>query len=284
MIKKITLSFVAATLATTIVNADNASNAVEVLNSALQKVEASADAPDWAKRTSVKLKVEEGFKPTYELETVQPIVQYTKDDMLFWQFNSTYRDDINTHNLGLGYRNILNEDLMLGVNAFYDYQQDNKHKRKSIGVEAIGQTLEFRANKYMAISDKKEVSTDNWERVLDGYDAELGGTIPNTDLRAFATYTRWDAVDASSDAVEKSARIEYALNDSMKLEVAYANKDFDNNTWSAQLTVAFGAKSKSAKNLTTSTNLQDKFLIPVKRENEIVLEKSNTFTVTVGRK
>ncbi|MCK5111885.1 MAG: inverse autotransporter beta domain-containing protein [Arcobacteraceae bacterium] len=288
MITKITSVCIATAIAVTALNADNDSNAIETLNKALQKIETPADAPDWMKRTSIKLQVEEGYKPTYELETVQPIHQYSDDDMLFWQFNTNYRDTINTHNFGLGYRNIINPQLMLGINAFYDYQSDYKHKRKSIGVEAIGQQLEFRANKYVAISGKKEIKASTFEQALDGYDAEIGGLIPNTDLKAFASYTKWDAIAASKDLEQKAVRFEYPLNNSMIFEVKYTSDNekqgtLDKTRVSAQIAMTFGAKSKSSQNLTTSTSLHDKLLIPVKRENEIVVEKTISAKITIGR-
>jgi hypothetical protein len=271
----------------TSVNADNESNTLSLVNSLLNKVEASDTAPDWMKRTTVDLSVEKGYKPTWSLETIQPIYQHSSNDMYFWQFNAATRNDIETYNLGFGYRNIINPDLMLGINSFYDYQQTNKHKRWSIGAEAIGQTIEFRTNRYMAISDKLEVEAGIFEQALDGWDVELGGTIPNTELRTFATYTVWDGV-TKDDLKQKALRVEYPLNDSMKFEVGYTadnekQGDLEKTRWNAQLSIAFGAKTASSQNIATSTNLKDKLLIPVQRENEIVVERTVGAVITVSR-
>lgn len=47
-------------------------------------------------------------------------------------------DDLNTVNVGLGVRNINDADtVIMGANAFYDYEAQSGHKRSSIGVELL---------------------------------------------------------------------------------------------------------------------------------------------------
>jgi len=58
-----------------------------------------ADAPEWMQRTSVEIQVEKNFKPTIELETVQPIMQNSKDDMVFYQLNARIRNSKESYNL-----------------------------------------------------------------------------------------------------------------------------------------------------------------------------------------
>jgi hypothetical protein len=269
-------------------NSSNDTNTINVLNRLIQKVQTPENAPDFLKRTSIKLQVEKNYKPTYELETVQPIYQINDNDMFFWQFHTSYVDTINTYNFGLGYRNIINNKIMLGLNSFYDYQQDHNLKRYSIGVEAIGNSLEFRANRYISISDKKEVETNIFEQVLDGYDAEIGGLIPKTKLKVFASYTRWQADKAEHDLIQKALRLEYPINKSILFDLKYISDyrkrdDLDKNRIAATITLNFGTRSKSSKNLVVANSLQDRLLIPVKRENKIIVEKTVSAKITIAR-
>jgi hypothetical protein len=53
----------------------------------------------------------------------------------------------------LGARHITDDEtLIIGANAFYDYESKSGHKRSSLGFELLTATLEFRANTYNAIS------------------------------------------------------------------------------------------------------------------------------------
>jgi hypothetical protein len=287
MKKLLTIVVISSTLFATGTNS-NDSNAITTLNKLLQKAQTPEDAPDWLKRTSIKLEVEKNYKPTYELETVQPIYQINDIDMFFWQFHTSYIDTINTYNLGIGYRNIVNNKVMLGINSFYDYQDDHNLQRYSIGVEAIGNYLEFRANRYMAISNRKEVEPNVFEQVLNGYDAEIGGLIPKTKLKIFASYTRWQADKAPNDLIQRAMRLEYPINKSILFDLKYTSDyrkrdNFDKNRISASITVNFGTRSKSSKNRVVSKSLQDRLLIPVKRENKIIVEKTISAKITISR-
>lgn len=291
MSKKLICAFIASSVLLSGLNADNDSNAQSLLNQMLQKVETPDDAPAWLKRTSLEIQVEKDFKPIYSLETVQPIYQFSEDDMLFWQFHTSYRDEINTYNLGLGYRNIINPELMLGINSFYDYQQDHKHKRWSIGVEAIGQKYEFRANRYMAISGEKDIGNDIKEEALDGWDAEIGGNImPDSKLKVFAGYSVWEGIEAD-DLKQGKFRATYPLNRSTIFELGYTHDNHEQADYinkdrvSAQLNITLGAKTPESKNIDFPTNLRNKLLIPVEREMEIIVETKSTsnFTITIGR-
>ena len=289
MFKKLSIVTIVTALSVANVTASNNSDITSVINKGLKSIETPADAPDWLKRTSINIEVEEDYKPKWEVETVQPIYQFNKNkDIVFWQLNANTRDSIETYNFGLGYRNIINPEIMLGLNSFYDYQADNKHKRWSMGIEAIGKKYEFRANRYMAISNKLEVETDVFEEGLSGWDVEVGGKIiPNFDVKIFGAYSHWEG-EQTDDLKQTSARIEYPLNNSMDFEVKYTHDneqqvDMEQRRISAQLIVRLGAHTQESMNIKKSENLSDKLLIPVKRENEIVIEKTTGFTVAIKR-
>ncbi|MCH9645826.1 MAG: inverse autotransporter beta domain-containing protein [Proteobacteria bacterium] len=277
----IALGFSSAVMANTATNVIN--NAINLGKDALY-----TDAPDWMQRTSIELQVEKNFKPTIELETVQPIMQNSKDDMMFYQLNARTRDSKKSYNAGLGYRNIVADDMMYGINAFYDYSAENKHKRSSIGVEAISNDLEARANIYNAISNKKEVKTNEFEQALDGWDVEVGGSILPMDknLKVYLSHSEFEAVTTGrSDYKDNQVRATYPLNNNTMLEVGhtmekekYGSKE--KNRSFAKIKYTFGNQSsgKSAE-----VGLRTKLLQPVERRHEIVLEKTINASVTISR-
>ena len=72
---------------------------------------------------------------------------------LFNQGSIVNFDGRNTYNLGIGARRISDDEtVIVGANAFYDYEASSGHKRSSLGVELMTSMLEFRANKYNAIT------------------------------------------------------------------------------------------------------------------------------------
>lgn len=287
--KRMTISAaVVACLSVTSAQAEGSSDTTQALNSVLQMVKMPQNAPDWLKRTTFDIGVEENYKPTWNLETVQPVTQFYEDDMLFWQFHTSLRGNVDTYNIGLGYRNIIHPEVMLGINSFYDYQNKNNHERWSIGFEAIGKLAEFRANRYMAVTNKKEVSAGVFEEVLDGWDVELGGTIiPGFPLKVFASYTVWDAKQ-TEDLKQKAFRMEYFLNDVVTLGMKYTHDNnkqgsMDQNRLMGEMTISLGSKTPGSKNMEQSSDLHDRLLIPVKREHDLIIEKSVNANIKIGR-
>ena len=107
--------------------------------------------------------------------------------------------DGSTTNLGLGIRHRPNNVSMLGANAFWDYRMtdySDAHSRLGLGGEYLWKDFEFRNNWYMAITDEKDVTikgTSYKERVVDGWDVELGYRLPNNpELAFFVRGFNWD--------------------------------------------------------------------------------------------
>ena len=71
------------------------------------------------------------------------------NSFLFNQINLNRYDDRTTLNLGVGFRR-LNQDetWMTGVNAFYDHEFPDDHKRNGVGFEVVSSVLESRVNIY----------------------------------------------------------------------------------------------------------------------------------------
>ena len=104
-----------------------------------------------------------------------------------------------TTNLGLGFRHRPNDVSMLGANAFWDYRMtdySDAHSRLGLGGEYLWKDFEFRNNWYMAITDEKDVTVKGVsykERVVDGWDVEIGYRLPNNpELALFVRGFNWD--------------------------------------------------------------------------------------------
>ncbi len=247
------------------------------------------NAPDWLSRTSIELQIEENYKPTIELETVQPIMQHnSKNDMVFYQLNARTRNSKKSYNMGLGYRNIFSEDMMYGVNIFYDYSAENEHKRSGFGLEAISNDYEARANSYNTLSNRKEIRTDEFEEALDGWDVEVGGSIIPFDknLKIYLSHSEFDTVtDGVNDYKDNRIRAIYPVTSNIILEVGrtmekekYGKNDKERSF--AKLKYTFGNQEGAWHK---PKNLRTRLLQPVERRHEIVLEKTINATVSVGR-
>jgi len=131
------------------------------------------------KNTDFSIKSIEETKPQISIKTLKPIVKNENDITFFQGSLFTHDGDRETLNLGLGKRFLKdNENLMLGINAFYDHELDYTHQRTSIGAEIHSSILELNLNNYFAISDKKNGKNGNKEEALDGYDLEIGTHLP----------------------------------------------------------------------------------------------------------
>ncbi len=104
-----------------------------------------------------------------------------------------------TTNLGLGIRHRPNDVSMLGANAFWDYRMteySDAHSRLGLGGEYLWKDFEFRNNWYLALTDEKDVTikgSNFKERVVDGWDVELGFRLPNNpELAFFVRGFNWD--------------------------------------------------------------------------------------------
>lgn len=164
----------------------------------IQAVKAQ-EIPDWLKRTDYGISIETGQEPRVYLETVQPLYQdVDKTNTVFTHGRMTMQDARGTYSLGFGYRRLLfDEELLAGVNTFYDHQDLNSHYRAGFGLEAIGKRLEGRFNAYYGLSPKRIIwetdSVSSYEKAVDGYDLEMGGPIPYLPwCKLFASYYEYN--------------------------------------------------------------------------------------------
>ena len=144
-----------------------------------------AKGKPWMRRTTLSFQFQEGWKPLYSVETVQPLGHYDDKsrDVWFTQQRISRASDIGTTlNVGVGYRRISKDDRRLyGAHLFYDHRFLHHHDRLSGGLEYMSGESEFRFNWYGSASDERvlDANLHNLERVANGYTLEYGKTFKN---------------------------------------------------------------------------------------------------------
>ena len=144
-----------------------------------------AKGKPWMTRTTLSFQFQEGWKPLYSVETVQPLGHYDDKlrDVWFTQQRISRASDIGTTlNVGVGYRRISKDDRRLyGAHLFYDHRFLRHHDRLSGGLEYMSGESEFRFNWYGSASDERvlDANLHTLERVANGYTLEYGKTFKN---------------------------------------------------------------------------------------------------------
>ena len=139
----------------------------------------------WMRRTTLSFQFQEGWKPLYSVETIQPLGHYDEKsrDVWFTQQRISRASDIGTTlNVGVGYRRISKDDRRLyGAHLFYDHRFLRHHDRLSGGLEYMSGESEFRFNWYGSASDERilDANLHTLERVANGYTLEYGKTFKN---------------------------------------------------------------------------------------------------------
>lgn len=290
--------------------ADDVPRAISTLKSiAVQEVRESNDRfPEWLKRFDVSVEGVENSKPTWSIETVQPLYQTpdTLSHTAFFQGRWGHRSGADTLNLGAGYRRLLDDrSWLLGVNAFYDMELDVNHRRFGLGGEAIGRYATFRANYYKPDSGTKTVSISDGitktEKALRGHDFGIDLPVPYLPwMRLSATSFRWNA--ATSGVADQKGE-KYTLFGNVTDQISFEIGKTDDNSlarndsfFKLTYTLALGktlngvegsllggARSRSAF---TERDLTQHTLNKVVRQNDIIAEKTSSGGggVSIGRR
>ena len=255
--------------------------------------------PDWLKRIELSTQWETDKKPTFYFQTVQPLYQSeSKVNTIFIQPRASLRADNLTYNLGVGYRKLTLENLLLGVNIFGDYQDLHEHGRMGIGFEALGQILEARLNGYIGVTTKRVIedtsSSTTYEKVADGLDFELGAPIPY--LPWFKIYSSgfWYDFDKFKDKYGWKNRLEIKPNDAITVEFYTWDDNKGEQEYGGRLRFSlvfdsigdFKGAFKLAKEPFPKKDLTKQTFIPVERNFDIVVEKwseGSGFQVEIGR-
>ena len=222
------------------------------------------------------------------------------------RFATATNADGSTFNLGLGIRNRPNNISMVGANAFWDYRMtdySDAHSRLGLGGEYFWKDFEFRNNWYISITDEKDVTIKGVyykERVVPGWDLELGYRLPNNpELAFFIRGFNWDYKHTQDNsglegAVSWQATPHVGLEAWVSNEISAASTTVNTSLPGTDETF-FGLrmnitgnpikfeKSNYKKNMITPMTQ------PVKRVNDVLLERAAvnssgaaTFTVRVS--
>ena len=197
-----------------------------------------------------------------------------------------------TTNLGLGIRHRPNDVSMLGANAFWDYRMtdySDAHSRLGLGGEYLWKDFEFRNNWYMAITNEKNVTIKGVsykERVVDGWDVEVGYRLPNNpELAFFVRGFNWDYKYTQDNSGLEGA-LSWQASPHVGLEAYVSNEiSASSTTTNAALPgtdetffgLRFNITGKPVKfeKSNYKKNMITQMIQPVKRKYDVLLERSN---------
>jgi len=222
------------------------------------------------------------------------------------RFATATNADGSTFNLGLGIRNRPNDISMVGANAFWDYRMtdySDSHSRLGLGGEYFWKDFEFRNNWYISITDEKDVTIKGVsykERVVPGWDLELGYRLPNNpELVFFIRGFNWDYKHTQDNsglegAVSWQATPHVGLEAWVSNEISAASTTVNTSLPGTDETF-FGLRMNITGNpikfekSNYKKNMITQMTQPVKRVNDVLLERAAvnssgeaTFTVRVS--
>ena len=231
--------------------------------------------------------------PQWGILLVRPLME--SDDRInttFMQGSVFRQGDRTTTNIGLGYRRLIaDKKVLLGANAFYDYEFPYGNQRSSVGGEVRTTIGELNVNYYQGMSGWVNSSNGMLEKSLGGYDAEFGLALPympNTHLRA-KTF-RWKNIEGMSDIFGNKYSLTGPVGAGFNIEAGrtiYNSGQTANNFF--MINWVFGG-DKSSRNKSfqfreiaySLDSMEDKRFEKVRRENIIVkAQKDNNFTVQI---
>ena len=236
---------------------------------------------------------------SFSVNSLMKLGELAKDDegdlktLAFSQarFATGTNADGSTTNLGLGIRHRPDDLSMVGANAFWDYRMtdySDAHSRLGLGGEYFWKDFEFRNNWYVSITDEKSVTIDGTsysERVVPGWDVEVGYRLPNNpQLAFFVRGFNWDYKNTQDNSgiegsVSWQATPHVGLEAFVSNEISAASTTVNTSLPGTDETF-FGLRM----NITGSpvkfekTNYKENMITqmiqPVKRKYDVLLERS----------
>ena len=261
-------------------------------NSQIQKI------PFFA-QTSIAINAAGESDTSFTLDSLMKLKEMAKDSdgdlktILFGQARGTTTTDNDgaTTNLGLGLRHRPNDVSMVGGNVFWDYRMtdySSAHSRLGLGGEYFWKDFELRNNYYMAITDKKNVTvggTEYTERIVPGWDAEIGYRLPNNpQVAVFVKGFNWDYKD-TDDQSGIATSLNWQATPHINLE-AYVSSEISGHGTKANSKLPgtddyqFGVQVKwtgqpvNLKKKNIKQNLVTQMTQPVRRRYDVLLERS----------
>ena len=242
-----------------------------------------AKGKPWMRRTTLSFQFQEGWKPLYSAETIQPLGHYenTSRDVWFTQQRISRASDTGTTlNVGVGYRRISKDDRRLyGAHLFYDHRFLNRHDRLSAGLEYMSGESEFRFNWYGSASDERvlDANLHTLERVSNGYTLEYGKTFKNARwARVYVEGYHWNQ-DRQADKNGLRIGSEMQLTPRVSVDMGYNKSEHSSGGAYGKITFRlagapmawYGGKHR----LEQSATVRDKMLNLVRRTNTVFVEQ-----------
>jgi len=236
--------------------------------------------------TEVSITGSEDLKPQYEIITVQPIRDVGNDVTFFQGSLLRWDGDRDTINLGIGQRRfLLDKNILVGVNAFYDHEFGVDHSRLGWGAEMLTSVGEARYNEYYhnSTTRKNQDRAGSSEAAMDGRDYEIGTHMPYIPAwKFYAKYFEWNygSVDNNGFTYTTEFNTPYGVTisagftkyDNSKDEQPFIKISFNpsqiKQDTKIMQEIAYDLKS-----------VEDKKLTKVRRENRIRTVKKG-FTIT----
>jgi adhesin/invasin len=141
-------------------------------------------------------------KPVWGILGVVPLHESSDHlNAVFSQLSTFRTDGRTTVNVGLGDRQLFDDDrVLLGVNAFYDYEFPYANQRTSVGAEIRTTVAELNVNAYQGQSGWKINGDGMAEKAMGGEDVELGVALPYMpQVELYGKRFQWNAYDGLPD-------------------------------------------------------------------------------------
>lgn len=241
-----------------------------------------AKGKPWMRRTTLSFQFQEGWKPLYSIETVQPLGHYdtTSRDVWFTQQRISRASDIGTTlNVGVGYRRISKDDRHLyGAHLFYDHRFLRHHDRLSAGFEYMSDESEFRFNWYGATSNERvlDANLHTLERVSNGYTIEYGKTFKNARwTRVYLEGYHWNQ-ERQEDKNGFRIGSEMQLTPRVSIDMGYNKPEHSSGGAYGKITFRLAGAPMAwyggKHHLEETVTVRDKMLNLVRRHNTVWVE------------
>ena len=232
--------------------------------------------------TEISITGAEELKPQWEILTVQPLRDDGENITFFQGSLLRWDGDRDTINLGLGQRKLLlNNNILVGLNAFYDHEFSVDHSRLGLGGEFLTSVGEFRVNNYFANSNQR-LKAGNAEEAMSGSEYEFGTHVPYIPkLKVFGKKFNWDAGSANLDGETYTAQFSHGA---LVLEAGVDQFDSGEDRIFFKITLAPSKSETSSSKIIQDVaysleSVEDQKLTKVRRENKIL---TSAFTVSFG--
>lgn len=241
-----------------------------------------AKGKPWMRRTTLSFQFQEGWKPLYSVETVQPLGHYDDKsrDVWFTQQRISRASDIGTTlNVGVGYRRISKDDRRLyGAHLFYDHRFLRHHDRLSGGLEYMSGESEFRFNWYGSASDERilDANLHTLERVANGYTLEYGKTFKNARwARVYVEGYHWNQ-ERQADKNGLRVGSELQLTPRVSVDMGYNKPEYNSGGAYGKITFRLAGSPVAwyggKHSVDGAMSVRSKMLSLVRRHNTIWVE------------